>query len=58
MAPRVGYTLNAKDDCNIQVACDDNPTPFVCRLNGTSGPQAYGKNAQGQCVEILYRPMQ
>ncbi|BFM45085.1 hypothetical protein NYQ10_15670 [Flavobacterium johnsoniae] len=54
--PAVGYTLNAQQQCDIAVACDDNPSPFICRLGGTTGPIAYGKNAQGQCVITLWRP--
>lgn len=54
-APRVGFTLNAQGECNMAVACDDNPSLFICRV-GTSGPIAYGKNPQGQCVESLWRP--
>jgi len=55
LTPRVGYTLNAQGECNIAVACDDVPSQFICRL-GAAGPQAYGKNPQGQCVETLWRP--
>lgn len=56
-APQMGYTLNAQGGCsNVAVNCDNTPKPFVCRLGITTGPQAYGKDAQGNCVQILYRP--
>jgi len=55
IAPAVGYTLDAQGECNIAVACNDTPSMYICRL-GTSGPIAYGKNAQGRCIETLWRP--
>lgn len=54
--PKIGYTLNAQSHCNVEVNCNTTPSQFVCRAGGTSGAQAYGKNPQGDCVEILYRP--
>lgn len=54
-APKIGYVSNAQGPCNIQVSCDDTGSQ-VCRLNGATGPQAFGKNAQGNCNEVLYRP--
>jgi hypothetical protein len=55
--PQIGYTLNAQGGCSdIAVNCDNTPRPFVCRLAGASGPQAFGKDAQGNCVQILWRP--
>lgn len=56
-APQIGYALNAQGSCSdVAVNCDTTPKPFVCRMGVTSGPQAYGKDAQGNCVQILYRP--
>ncbi|MBP4137250.1 hypothetical protein J3495_04040 [Flavobacterium sp. P7388] len=54
-APKIGYALNAQGACNIPVNCDTSGSQ-TCRLNGVSGPQAFGKNAQGNCNEVLYRP--
>jgi len=55
IAPKIGYVLNAQGACNIPVNCDTQGTQ-ICRLNVTSGPQAFGKNAQGDCNEVLFRP--
>jgi hypothetical protein len=54
-APKLGFTLNGAGACNIQVNCNTTPNP-ICRLNGDSGPQAFGKNAQGVCNEVLFKP--
>lgn len=56
VAPKIGYILNAQGACNIQVDCNTTPRNQICRLNGDSGPQAFGKNLQGNCNEVLYRP--
>lgn len=50
---KVGYTINGKGECNIQVECNDLGLSF-CRL-GKLGPMACGKNVNGQCIEIFYR---
>ncbi len=55
-APRLGYTLNASGACDVEVNCNTTPNP-ICRLNGDSGPQAFGKNAAGNCNQIVYKPM-
>jgi hypothetical protein len=58
-APRIGYALNSNGSCNenISQSCDNTPKPFLCRIGGgTSGVQAFGKDAQGNCVETLWRP--
>lgn len=55
IAPKTGYVLNAQGACNIPVSCNTQGTQ-ICRLNDTSGPQAFGKNAQGDCNEVLFRP--
>ncbi|WP_432221820.1 hypothetical protein ACRASX_14995 [Flavobacterium sp. TMP13] len=52
----IGYTLGAQNKCNIEVSCSTNSTNPVCRQGITSGPQAFGKNAQGNCDVQLYRP--
>ncbi len=55
VTPKIGYARNAQGPCDIPVDCDTEGSQ-VCRLNGTSGPQAFGKNAQGNCNEVLFRP--
>ena len=54
MAPRIGYTLDAEGACDEPVNCS-NVIGAVCQLEGDSGPQAFGKNAQGDCNVALYR---
>ena len=54
MVPRIGYTLDAEGACDEPVNCSDVSGP-ICQLNGDSGPQAFGKNAQGDCNVVLYR---
>lgn len=56
VAPKTGYVLNAQGACNIPVECNTTPSNQICRLNGDSGPQAFGKNPQGNCNVVLYRP--
>lgn len=51
-APKIGYVRNAQGACDIPVQCSTNPGP-MCSLGGA---QAFGKNAQGNCNEVLYRP--
>ena len=57
-APKIGYSLNANGSCsNIAQSCETTPKAFVCYIGGgTSGAQAFGKDAQGNCVQTLYRP--
>ncbi|MEL1254085.1 hypothetical protein AAEO57_09885 [Flavobacterium sp. DGU38] len=57
--PQIGYPLNAQGGCNenIPQSCDNTPKAFLCRVGGgTAGPQAFGKDAQGNCVQTLWRP--
>ena len=51
-----GYTLNAQGACNIEVNCSNITPRPVCRQFGDSGPQAFGKDAQGNCNVQLTRP--
>jgi len=51
-----GYTLNAQGDCDIPVSCEENHREFVCKVDIDSGAQAYGKDALGNCTQVLYRP--
>lgn len=51
-----GYTLNAQGACNVEVNCSNISTRPLCRQGGDSGPQAFGKDAQGNCNVQLYRP--
>lgn len=53
---RIGYIVNAQGKCtDVSVICSDLPSPFLCRLGITSGPIAYDKDAQNNCVQPLYR---
>lgn len=56
-ASRIGYALNPDGSCsNILQNCETVQKPFACYIGGgTSGVQAYGKNA-GNCVDMLWRP--
>jgi hypothetical protein len=51
-APRIGYTLNESDDCDVPVDCNTT-NGQICR--DSSGNQAFGKNAQGNCDVQLYK---
>lgn len=51
-APRLGYVLDEDDDCDIAVNCNTNPNP-ICQ--SSTGEQAFGKNAQGNCDVVLYK---
>ncbi|WP_431244490.1 hypothetical protein ACQ9BO_09345 [Flavobacterium sp. P21] len=56
-APEPGYQLDALGNCtNIEADCDTQENDFVCRINGTTGAQAWGKDSNGDCVVKLYRP--
>ncbi|MCV9932870.1 hypothetical protein OIU80_11295 [Flavobacterium sp. LS1R47] len=55
--PIVGYLANSQNKCiNTPVACETIPKPFLCRLNGTTGPIAYKKEDDDNCIEPLFRP--
>lgn len=55
--PEPGYQLDAFGDCiNDEVNCQIEQNDFVCRINGTTGAQAWGKDSSGDCVVKLYRP--
>jgi hypothetical protein len=54
-APRTGYINGPQGACSVQVNCSDVPNA-VCRANGATGAQAFGKDSQNNCVELLYRP--
>ncbi|MCD0472543.1 hypothetical protein LPB88_22605 [Flavobacterium sp. JAS] len=56
ITPKMGFTLDAQGACNIPVSCDTQGTQ-ICRLNGDSGPQAFGKTTQGNCNQVLFRPV-
>lgn len=51
-APRLGYTLNENDDCNVPVDCNTIQTQ-ICQ--SSSGEQAFGKNPQDNCDVVLYK---
>ncbi|WP_433811452.1 hypothetical protein [Flavobacterium johnsoniae] len=50
-----GYTLNSANMCDEEVSCGTHSNQ-ICRLNGETGPQAFGKNAAGNCNRVLYQP--
>ena len=56
--PEVGYTRDPSGHCTeIAVFCDNTPSNFICRLNGTTGPQVFGIDpATHYCLKVLYRP--
>ena len=54
-APRTGYINGPQGPCSAPVNCSDITGP-VCRANGATGAQAFGKDSQNNCVELLYRP--
>lgn len=57
--PKLGYSLNAQGNCtNVSQACETEEDDYVCRIGGdtTTGAQAFGKDNNGNCVEVLYRP--
>lgn len=57
--PQIGYQLTPAGQCsNITTDCDDEENNFVCRINGATGAQAWGKDVNGNCTEKLYRPEQ
>ncbi|PXY40865.1 hypothetical protein DMB65_09800 [Flavobacterium cheongpyeongense] len=51
-APRIGYTLDENDECDIEVNCNTTPNPICV---SSTGSQAFGKNAQGNCDVQLYK---
>ncbi|TRX32988.1 hypothetical protein FNW52_16155 [Flavobacterium sp. ZT3R18] len=53
--PRTGYINGPLGACSVPVNCSDIVGP-VCRANGATGQQAFGKDSQNNCVELLYRP--
>jgi hypothetical protein len=56
-APKIGYLANNDNECSdVQVECSDNPSPFLCRVNGTTGAVAYDKDSDNNCIQPLYRP--
>ncbi|WP_206669086.1 DUF6520 family protein [Flavobacterium pectinovorum] len=58
VAPETGYTRDPSGHCtDIDVLCNNTPSAFLCRLYGTSGPQAYGIDpTTHDCLKVLYRP--
>jgi hypothetical protein len=53
--PQIGYSLNAQGECsNTSTSCDNEEKDFICRV--TTGAQAFGKDASGNCVVKLWRP--
>ncbi|MDI5887611.1 DUF6520 family protein [Flavobacterium yafengii] len=54
-APVLGYINGPDGPCSIPVDCSDTGGQF-CRVNGTTGTQAFGKDSETTCLEVLYRP--
>jgi hypothetical protein len=54
--PVIGYLVDAQGLCReISITCG-TLSPFLCRLNGTTGPIAYERDDNNNCVIPLYRP--
>jgi hypothetical protein len=54
--PVIGYLVDAQGLCrDVPITCG-TLSPFLCRLNGTTGPIAYEKDDSDNCVQPLYRP--
>ncbi|SHM04910.1 DUF6520 family protein [Flavobacterium saccharophilum] len=54
--PLIGYPVSPDGKCtDIAVNCNDLGTA-LCRVSGLSGPVAYQKDAQNNCLQPLYRP--
>lgn len=51
-----GYIPNAQGPCNVEVNCSNISNRPLCRQGVTTGPQAFGKDSQGNCNVELYRP--
>ena len=51
-APSIGYTLDQNDECDVPVNCNTTPAA-ICQ--DSSGHQAFGENAQGNCDVKLYK---
>ncbi|MFC0778691.1 hypothetical protein [Flavobacterium sp. HJSW_4] len=52
----IGYIQTPDGKClDVPVKCSDNLSPFLCRLNVTSGPIAYQKDIDYTCIIPLYR---
>jgi hypothetical protein len=54
-APLTGYVNGSEGPCSVPVDCSEAPGQ-VCRANGTTGPQAFAKDAENNCTQIVYRP--
>jgi len=52
---KFGYNAIAGKCGNIQVNCDDVPKDDLCHISGTTGPLAYDKQANNNCVNALWR---
>lgn len=55
LIPILGFVPDTDDPCDLPVACDTNIGP-VCRLFGTSGPQAKAMDSPTTCNRVVYRP--
>lgn len=55
LLPITGYVNGSEGPCSVPVDCSDIGNQ-VCRANDTTGPQAFGKDSEENCTEILYRP--
>lgn len=57
LAIRPGYFPDSNGDCTDEepIDCSTNLKAQFCRLNVTSGPVAYDKDEENNCVQPLYR---
>lgn len=53
--PKVGYTLNASNECEIATQCNNMPSDEICRVSYPGGALAYDRNPQGNCPTTLWR---
>lgn len=57
LAIRPGYFTDSNGQCTEEepIDCSNIQKPQLCRLNVTSGPVAYEKDDQNNCVQPRYR---
>ena len=55
LVPILGFVATEDDPCDIPVSCDTQGTQ-ICRLFGTSGPQAKAMDSPTTCERVVFRP--
>ena len=53
--PILGFVPSEDEPCDTPVACDTNAGQ-LCRLFGTTGPQAKAMDSPTTCNRVVYRP--